>query len=273
MATRVGARPVPVALDDGRVDAGATLAAITPRTRALVICNPNDPTGTYVESPAIAELLSLLPEHVYVLLDESLVHFQDREPEDACLQLVQEFPKLIVFRSFSNAYALSGLRAGYAVGSTEMAPLLESIAPVLGVNAVTQSAVESVLGQGDGDLRRRRELVISERQRLESALASLPVDCPASQAHFVWLRVKGLSSNELAAALKRGGVIVLPGSALGDPDHVRVSLMNTAGINRLLSLLSELSTSANGHSAIVENGAVRNRAAYAVGADLQASAA
>ena len=65
----------------------------------------------------LAELLSRLPEHVHVLLDEAIVHFQDREDEDACLRLVEEFPRLVVFRSFSNAYGLSGLRAGYAVGS------------------------------------------------------------------------------------------------------------------------------------------------------------
>jgi histidinol-phosphate aminotransferase len=178
------------------------------------------------------------------LLDEALVHFQNREPEDACLQLVREFPNLIVFRSFSNAYALSGLRAGYAVGSTEMAALLESLAPALGVNAVTQAAVESVLRQGDTELLRRRERVAAERDRFDSALAWLPFDAPPSQAHFVWLRARGMSGNELAAALQRAGVIVFPGSALGDADHVRVSLKSVAGTDRLLSALSGLSVDA-----------------------------
>jgi histidinol-phosphate aminotransferase len=273
MASRVGARPVPVALDDGHVDPEAVLAAIGPRTRVLVICNPNDPTGTYLDSPALAELLKLVPDYVYVLLDEALVHFQDREPEDACLQLVHEFPKLVVFRSFSNAYALSGLRAGYAVGSTEVAALLESLAPVLGVNAVTQAAVESVLRQGDTELLRRRELVTAERDRLDSALSSLPFDAPPSQAHFVWLRARGMSGNELAAALQRGGVVVFPGSGLGDADHVRVSLKSAAGTDRMLSVLSGLSASADGHPATADDMAARTRAAWVVGADLEASAA
>jgi histidinol-phosphate aminotransferase len=273
MASRVGARPVPVALDDGHVDPEAVLAAIGPRTRVLVICNPNDPTGTYLDSPALAELLSLVPDYIYVLLDEALVHFQDREPEDACLQLVQEFPKLIVFRSFSNTYALSGLRAGYAVGSTEVAELLESLAPVLGVNVVTQATVEFALRQGDAELLRRRELVTAERDRFDSALASLPFDAPPSQAHFVWLRARGMSGNELAAALQRGGVVVFPGSALGDADHVRVSLKSVAATDRLLSVLSGLSASANGHPATVYDTSAGTRAAWVVGSDLQASAA
>jgi histidinol-phosphate aminotransferase len=152
MARRAGARPVPVPLADGRVDPEALLDEIGERTRVLVICNPNDPTGTYLESDLLAAVLERLPEQVHVLLDEALIHFQDREHEDACLRLVQRFPRLVVFRSFSNAYGLSGLRAGYAVGSEEAAFLLDTLAPVLGVNSLTQAAVECALKRGDAEL-------------------------------------------------------------------------------------------------------------------------
>jgi histidinol-phosphate aminotransferase len=238
-----------------------------------VICNPNDPTGAYLDSPSLAELLSLVPEHVYVLLDEALVHFQGREPEDACLQLVQEFPNLIVFRSFSTAFALSGLRAGYAVGSTEATALLESLAPVLGVNAVTQAAVESVLCHGDAGLPRRRELVIGERSRLESALAALPFDSPPSEAHFVWMRARGMSGIELAEALRCAGVIVFPGSALGDADHVRVSLKNAAATDRLLSVLREISASLDSDWSSANGAGAGSGSAWVVGAGVEASAA
>jgi histidinol-phosphate aminotransferase len=271
MAITLGAHPVPVALANGHVDPEAVLAAVGSRTRAVVICNPNDPTGTYVDSLSVAELLSRLPEQVHVLLDEALVHFQDREEEDACLQLVNEFPKLLVFRSFSNAYALSGLRAGYAVGSVEAASLLESLAPVLGVNCVTQAAVQSVLRQGDADFRRRRELVITERNRVNSEIASLPFDCPPCQAHFVWLRARDRSGLELAEALQRAGVLVFPGSALGDGDHVRATLKSVAGTDRLLSVLKEISASSDGQRAV--DALARPRSTWVAGADLQASAA
>ena len=103
---------------------------MTHRTRAIVICNPNDPTGHYLPASELGRLLAVLPERVYVLLDEALVHFQDAEEIDACLRLVDAFPRLLVVRTFSKAYGLSGLRAGYAVGSD--ADLLGTIAPVLG---------------------------------------------------------------------------------------------------------------------------------------------
>jgi histidinol-phosphate aminotransferase len=273
MARRAGARPVPVALSDGHVDVEALLAAIGASTRVLVICNPNDPTGTYLDSPFLAELLSRLPEQVYVLLDEALVHFQDREDEDACLRLVQGFPRLVVFRSFSNAYGLSGLRAGYAVGSPEAAPLLDALAPVLGVNALTQAAVECALQRGDPELVRRREMVIAQRRRLSDALAGLPVEAPRSEAHFAWMRASGMSSMQLAGALQRAGVVVFPGSALGDADHVRVSLKSAPAMDRLLAVLPEIASSSNGHGSRANDTHVVSRSAEVACADLEESAA
>jgi histidinol-phosphate aminotransferase len=240
MARRAGARPVPVALHDGQVDVEALLAAVSERSRVLAICNPNDPTGTYLSSGFLAELLSRLPERVYVLLDEAIVHFQAREDEDACLRLVEDFPRLIVFRSFSNAYGLSGLRAGYAVGSPQAAQVLDSLAPVLGVNTLTQVAVECALQRGDAELARRRELVIEQRGRVEDALAQFALEAPQSEAHFVWMRVSGMTSLQLAAAFERAGVVVFPGSVLGDAEHVRVSLKGALATDRLLAVLPEI---------------------------------
>jgi histidinol-phosphate aminotransferase len=265
MARRAGARPVPVALNDRRVDADALLAAINGRTRVLVICNPNDPTGTYLRAPLLAELLARLPEQVYVLLDEAVIHFQDREDEDACLRLVESFPRLVVFRSFSNAYGLSGLRAGYAVGSPEAARLLDALAPVLGVNKLTQAAVECALQRGDAELARRREMVIAQRRRLDDALAGLPLEAPRSEAHFVWMRASGMSSMQLAAAFQRAGVVVFPGSVLGDPEHVRVSLKSPLATDRLLVVLAGIVTSSTGNGSGANGAHVVSRPAMAYG--------
>jgi histidinol-phosphate aminotransferase len=273
MARRARARPVPVALNDGRVETETLLDSINGRTRVLVICNPNDPTGTYLGSPLLAELLSRLPEHVCVLLDEAVVHFQDREDEDACLRLVEAFPRLVVFRSFSNAYGLSGLRAGYAVGSPEAAPLLDSLAPVLGVNALTQAAVECALQRGDAELARRREMVIAQRRRLDDALSELILEAPPSEAHFVWMRASGMSSLQLAAAFQRAGVVVFPGSVLGEADHVRVSLKSALATDRLLAVLPGIATSSTGHGSRANGAAVRPRTAAMAYAGLEESAA
>ena len=163
MATRARARPVSVTVGEGEPDHCVALAgAVTQRTRVIVICNPNDPTGHYVPAAELGRLLAVLPERVHVLLDEALVHFQDAEDIDACLRLVDAFPRLLVVRTFSKAYGLSGLRAGYAVGTD--ADLLGTIAPVLGVNALSQAAVEYALRGGDAEVARRRDSV-SQRAR------------------------------------------------------------------------------------------------------------
>ena len=239
IALRAGARAVPVDVSPQGVDVDALLAAIGERTRVLALCNPNDPTGTYMRSDAVGDLLSRLPEHVHVLLDEAYVQFQDVEDEDSCMRLVEAFPRLLVFRTFSKAYGLSGLRAGYVVGSPSAASLLGSLAPVRGVNALTQAAVLQTLKVGDEDIDKRRRMVIEQRGRLLEALRELPLEAAPSQANFVWLRAPGIGGNELAERLERAHVRVAVGGPLGDDDHVRAAIGNAAASERLLWALRQ----------------------------------
>ena len=237
MAQRAGGRPVPVELAGGRVDVDALRAAVGPRTRVLVICNPNDPTGAYLDSQALGALVGALPEHVHVLLDEAYVEFQDVEDVDACLRLVDAFPRLLVFRTFSKIWGLSGLRAGYVIGSQATGDVLAALAPALGVNVLTQAGLTQALKIGDPEIARRRALVIEQRQRVLRELHDLPVDAADSQANFVWLQARGLSGAELAGRLERSGVIVAHGGALGEEDHVRAAIRDAAAANRLLTAL------------------------------------
>jgi histidinol-phosphate aminotransferase len=225
LAAHAGATPVPV--EGGDLD-----AAVGERTRAVVLCNPNDPTGTYLPSSDLRTLLAALPEHIHVLLDEALVHFQDLEEVDACLRLVDDFPRLLVVRTFSKIYGLSGLRAGYAVGSHPR--LLAAAAPVLGVNAMTQAAVEHALRNGDAEIERRRHAVARERKVLTEQLRELGADVTESQANFLWIRVRDLSGDQLASGLRKQGVIVAPGGPLGEDHHIRAAIRDEAASNRLL---------------------------------------
>jgi histidinol-phosphate aminotransferase len=231
MAAHAGATPV-------AVEHGPFTEAVNERTRAVVVCNPNDPTGTYIPSEELGGLLSGLPEHVYVLLDEALVHFQDAEEMDACLRLVDAFPRLLVVRTFSKIYGLSGLRAGYAIGSD--ARLLAATAPVLGVNALSQAAVEHALRHGDAEIDRRRHAVVRERQVLTEQLRALGADVTDSQANFLWIRIRDLSGDELANALRKQGVIVAPGGPLGEDHHIRVAVRNQQATQRLLRAVQNL---------------------------------
>ena len=235
MAQRAGGRPV--AVDDGSL--GAVCDAVGERTRVVVLCNPNDPTGEYVPADGVADLASRLPEHVTLLVDEALIQFQAAEPEDSVLRLVDSFGRLVVFRTFSKIYGLSGLRGGYAVASPSASELLAAIAPALGVNALTQAALSQALKIGDPEIERRRSMVIEQRARLLHALHDMPVDAPESQANFVWLHAPELSGAELAGRLERAGVLVAPGGPLGADDHVRAAVRGAAATERLLSALGQ----------------------------------
>jgi histidinol-phosphate aminotransferase len=233
MAQRAGGRPVPV-----EPSPDAVLDAVRDETRLVAICNPNDPTGAYWSSDDVGRLIGSLPDHVHVLLDEAYIQFQDVEPEDACLRLVDAFPRLLVFRTFSKIYGLSGLRAGYVVGSTAAADVLSALAPALGISVLTQVALAQALKIGDAEIARRRALVIEQRGRVLDALHDMPIDAPDSQANFVWLHASGLTGAEVAGRLERAGVIVAHGGPLGADDHVRAAIRGAAATDRLLQALA-----------------------------------
>ena len=240
MAQRAGARAVPV---PGGFDAERLLAAVTPSTRAIALCNPNDPTGEHLASGALRELLAALPEHVSLLLDEALADFVTAEREaangtgSATLALLDEHPRLLIFRTFSKIYGLAGMRAGYALGGPGSEELLARMAPELGIGLPAQIGALEALRRCDGQLAQRRAAVAAERERLLDALHDLPIDAAPSQANLLWLRPTGLTGAELALRLQRSGVLVQSGIGVGDEHHVRVALQSSGATDRLLDAL------------------------------------
>jgi histidinol-phosphate aminotransferase len=239
LATRAGAHVIEPGMTDEGPDVDALVRSVSDRTRVLVLCNPNDPTGAYIPAERLGDLLARLPDHVHVLLDESYIQFQDVEPEDACMSLVEAFPRLIALRSFSRIYGLPGIRAGYAVGAPSATALLNALAPALGVNALTQAAMLQALRVGDEDVRHRRQVVVEERNRVLDALTALPVTAPHTQASFVWMSAHGLSGEEIAARLEAARVLVADGKDLGDARYVRAAIRDRHAADRLLWALGE----------------------------------
>jgi histidinol-phosphate aminotransferase len=234
MAQCAGARAVPVPAGH---DVAALLAAVTPRTRAIALCNPNDPTGAHLSSERLRELLDGLPDHVSVLLDEALADFVAAEAPGAARALLDDHPRLLIFRTFSKAYGLAGLRCGYVLGGPDTEPLLARLAPELGIGLPAQAGALEALRTCDELVAVRRATVIDERARLLDALHDLPVDAAPSEANVVWLQAPGRSATELAAALRRSGVVVMPGTEVGDGHHVRASIQSRAATERLLDAL------------------------------------
>jgi histidinol-phosphate aminotransferase len=233
IAHRARGRAVPVP----GFGAQAVLRAVNDRTRLVALCNPNDPTGELVRVDTLRSLLEALPERVVVLLDEALRDFVDAEQRDAALALVEEFPRLLVFRTFSKAWGLAGLRVGYAIGGPGAEPLLEQLEPELGLNELAQAGALEALRHAGGVVAGRAAMVAAERGRLSEAVRALGLQVTPSQANVLWLGAEGVNGGELARRLERHGVIVAPGGPLGDDAFVRVSIQRPEAGDRLLRAL------------------------------------
>jgi histidinol-phosphate aminotransferase len=234
MVRRAGARAVPVA---GGLDPDRLPAAVTERTRAVVLCNPNDPTGEWLAPERVEALADALPSRVWLLLDEALVDYAGPAAARASLPALDERPRLLVFRTLSKAYGLAGLRCGWALGPADAAEDLAGVAPAGALATPVQMGALEALVKCGALVERRRDQVAGERERLHQALASTPYDVPPSHANVLWLRLPGVNGPELAGRLARQAVRVAAGSAWGDDDHVRAQIQSPAATDRLLRAL------------------------------------
>jgi histidinol-phosphate aminotransferase len=233
MARRAHGQAVPVS---GGVD--ALLKAVGEHdTRVVAIASPNDPTGELLPVGELERLLAGLPPNVALLLDESLVEFADAQPTDASLALLETHPRLLVFRSFSKAWGLAGLRCGYALGAPGSEDLLAELEPDLGVSEISQAGALESLRSCSELLEKRVKRVSHERTRLTTALRQRRFEVSDSQANFLWVAHPTLDGAELSARLARAGVLVAAGGALGEPRHIRIAIHDDASSTRLLSAL------------------------------------
>jgi len=183
----VGAVPVQVPLTTqfGH-DLEAMLAVITPRTRVVFLCSPNNPTGTVLRRSELIRFLDAVPAHVVVVLDEAYTEFvRDPEVPDG-VGLATGRENLVVLRTFSKAYGLAGLRVGYGYAPTEIAAAIRKVSVPFSVSALAQAAALASLEAADELLQRCDEIAL-ERVRVHKALLTSGFTVPESQANFVWL--------------------------------------------------------------------------------------
>ncbi|QCV87816.1 histidinol-phosphate transaminase [Acidipropionibacterium jensenii] len=182
-----GATPVKVPLTaDLHHDLAAMLAAITDRTQLILLCTPNNPTGTTLSTDEVEHFLSQVPENIVVAIDEAYVHF-NRDPQAVSgVEMVSRHPNVIALQTFSKAYGLAGLRVGFGIGSVEMCEDLRRVAVPFAVSDVAQCAALASL-QHEDELTERVEKIVAERGRVTAALRDQGWTLGDSQANFVWL--------------------------------------------------------------------------------------
>jgi len=231
LVTLAGAVPLQVPLADGdRHDLEEMAAAITPRTRVVLVCTPNNPTGTTVGDAELEAFLDRVPSDVLVVLDEAYLEFVTAPDAPDALAVLRARPNVAVLRTFSKAYGLAGLRVGYAVAHEPVAEALRKAALPFGVNSLAQAAAVASLEAVD-ELEVRVKELVAERERVMAALREQGWRLADAQANFVWFGL-GADTSAFAAACHEAGLTVRPYGHYG----VRATIAEREANDRLIEV-------------------------------------
>lgn len=229
-----GATSVQVPLTaDHRHDLAAMSAAITDRTRLVIVCSPNNPTSAIVTAEEFTRFMATVPAEVLVVLDEAYVEFVTDEAAVRGESVVGKYPNLVILRTFSKAYGLAGLRIGYAVGPAYIMDAARVTAIPLSVIDQAQRAAMVSLDHED-ELLERVATLAELRDEVYSALVAQGWDLPRPHGNFVWLPTG--EHTEWAAGVLTGHGIVA--RSLGE--GIRVSIGERESVEKLLKASAEV---------------------------------
>ncbi|ADX74940.1 aminotransferase class I/II-fold pyridoxal phosphate-dependent enzyme [Pseudarthrobacter phenanthrenivorans] len=226
-----GAESVPIPVtEDGRHDLPAMAAAVTDRTKVILLCTPNNPTGPVLGAAETEDFIRLVPPHVVVVIDEAYQEFVRAQDAADGIALYRRYPNVVVLRTFSKAHGLAGLRVGYSVSNPGLTQYLRVAATPFAVSQIAEKAAMVSL-QNYSQVVERVQSIVDERERVTAGLRSLGWFVPDAQGNFVWLGL-GADSAEFAelAASKALSVRAFPG------EGVRVSIGEAEANSRFLQL-------------------------------------
>jgi histidinol-phosphate aminotransferase len=228
-ATGATSVQVPVTAD-GRHDLAAMADRVTDRTKVVVVCTPNNPTGPAVTQSGLRELVRRVPDDVLVVVDEAYREFvRTDDPVDG-LALQAEHANVAVMRTFAKAYGLAGFRVGYLVAHPEVAAAVRACSLPFGVSSVAQAAAVASLA-AEAELMQRVDAIVTERDRVLAGLAEQGWDVPDAQGNFLWLPL-GERTDDFVVAAEEAGITVRPFAGEG----VRVSIGEPEANDVLLSV-------------------------------------
>ncbi|MFJ4170268.1 histidinol-phosphate transaminase [Paenarthrobacter sp. NPDC089714] len=204
-----GATPVRVPLnEDFGHDLDGFLERITERTRLILLCNPNNPTGTMLGHEEVERFLERVPSDIAVVIDEAYVQFNRRPDTADGVRLFKKFPNVAVAHTFSKAYGLAGLRVGYAIAPESLASALRKVAIPFGVTQLAQVAALASL-RAEAELGERVDWIVGERDFVVDSLKKKGWRVPDAEGNFLWLPL-GAATVEAAQILEEHGILVRP---------------------------------------------------------------
>ena len=221
--TAVHGKPVVVPLVDWTYDLESMVCAVTPRTRLLFLCNPNNPTGTMVSAEAVDRLMAKVPEDVIIVFDEAYFEYVRNSEFPDAMAYVKQGRNAIVLRTFSKIYGLAGLRIGYGISTTEIIDFLNRVRPPFNANSLAQRAALAAWGD-DEHVAKSRAVNTAGMEQMEQGLRALGVIPIPSETNFLYFDAKR-DGRLVFEALLRAGIIVrhIDGTMLrvtiGQPDE------------------------------------------------------
>jgi histidinol-phosphate aminotransferase len=218
---------------DGSHDLEAMAAAVTGRTKVVLLCTPNNPTGPSLTTAQVEEFLAAVPRDVVVVIDEAYQEFQRRDDLVNGVDLYRRHPNVVVLRTFSKAHGLAGLRVGYSVAGQEITQYLRQASPAFSVTDLAQRAAIASVRHYD-EVAERVQRVVDERERVLAGLDELGWPYPETQANFVWLNL-GERSGEFAELCDAHALSVRRFGAEG----VRVTIGEPEANTRFLELCAQ----------------------------------
>ncbi|MFF2843615.1 histidinol-phosphate transaminase [Paenarthrobacter sp. NPDC057981] len=231
-----GAKAVLIPLDDTEGhDLKAMAEAVTERTRLILLCTPNNPTGTPISQEDIEAFLSSVPSNILVVIDEAYVEYAETGKGPDSIALYRKYPNVSILRTFSKAYGLAGLRVGYAVAAPAIAEGLRRTAIPFSVSALAQKAAIVSLDAKD-EMEARVGGIKEERERMYTQLKEMGWELHPSQGNFLWIRADKDLLALLVDAFTKAGILVRAYAG----DGIRITIASPSSNNRVLSTLSSL---------------------------------
>ncbi|MFA9556157.1 histidinol-phosphate transaminase [Evansella sp. AB-rgal1] len=228
-----------VPLVNGVHDLEGMLNAIDENTKIVFVCNPNNPSGTYVGEDAFLSFLHRVPEHVLVVSDEAYYEYVAAEDYPNTIPLLNQYKNLIILRTFSKAYGLAALRVGYGVANSDLIRSIDPGREPFNTNTIAQRAASKAI-EDQAFVQECFEKNRSEMKRFETFCEENGYDYYPSQANFILMDLKKPGS-EIFQTLLEQGFITRNGEALGFPTSVRITLGTSEQNKRIIEVLSKLS--------------------------------
>lgn len=218
----VGARGIEVPAKNYGHDLAAMAAAVEPDTRMVFIANPNNPTGTFLPADELKAGLKRFPPQVLIILDEAYTEYLESQQRYDAVAWLNEFPNLLVSRTFSKAYGLAGLRVGYGMSHAAVIDLMNRVRQPFNVNSLALAAAEAALGDAEF-LEQTRQTNLAGLRQLEECFKQLSLPYIPSVANFISVEV-GPNAGKIYLDLLKQGVIVRPVANYQLPRHLRISV-------------------------------------------------